>query len=49
MDNIQQMTKLLEKLSENQKKEFYDFLNSLDCHEQQETLSIQELASGSYH
>ena len=49
MDNLYQMTKLLETLSEKQKKEFYDFLISLDCHEKRGTLNIQELSSAYHH
>ncbi len=49
MNNLYLMTKLLEKLSENQKKEFYDFLIYLDCHEKQGTLNIQELSSAFPH
>lgn len=49
MDYVYIMTKLLEKLSENAKQEFYDFLISLDCHEKQETPNIQEQSSCSHH
>lgn len=49
MQNTNLMTKLLEKLSENQKQEFYDFLISLDCHEKQGTLNIQELFAAYHH
>ncbi len=49
MDNTYLLTKLLETLSEKQKKEFYDFLISLSCREKQETLNIQEPSSASRH
>nr|QGT51275.1 hypothetical protein Firmicute1046_3510 [uncultured Firmicutes bacterium] len=49
MDNAHKMKNLLENLSENQKKEFLEFLIFLDCRVKQETPNIQEPSAVCHH
>lgn len=48
MDNKYELSNSLEKLSESQKKDFYDFLISLCCHGTEEIQDNQEQSSAGY-